>query len=385
MKKRNNISILNYWWAANYGANLTAYALNKLIPNSLLVDNTDFKQDLVENKYLFHKNFAKKYLKTINKSSILQNTKACVYITGSDQVFRPYLNQNISSDYFLDFANYHSKKIAFSASFGVDKERFIKENSEETVLQMKNSLKSFDFISVREKSGIEICRDILGIEAEWIIDPVFILEKSNYDKLTNNSTVDCSDKTVSYMMNSNIDNFNGEQTTELFASKYSVENWLNAIKTCKLFITNSFHGVCFAIIFNKPFICIVNSETGGARYNSLFEMLGIENQCINSIDEIYERDCVFKVDWNRVNRRIDEERQRGLEFLKKALNAPWGKFEEKQAVRTKYLEDRVSELECQANLKYQIKKELWNLWLVIFHKYLPEPVKNLIRKLRGKK
>ena len=114
-------------------------------------------------------------------------------------------------------------------------------------------------------------------------------------------------------------------------------------------------------------------------------MLGIENQCINSIDEIYERDCVFKVDWNRVNRRIEEERQRGLEFLKKALDAPCGKFEEKQAVRTKYLEDRVCELEQQANLKYQIKKELWNLWLVIFHKYLPEPVKNLIRKLRGKK
>ena len=114
-------------------------------------------------------------------------------------------------------------------------------------------------------------------------------------------------------------------------------------------------------------------------------MLGIENQCINSIEEIYEKDCVFKVDWDVVNRRIEEERRRGLEFLKKALDAPCGKFEEKQAVRTKYLEDRVAELESQANLKYQIKKELWNLWLVIFHKYLPEPVKNIIRKLRGKK
>ena len=48
-------------------------------------------------------------------------------------------------------------------------------------------------------------------------------------------------------------------------------------------------------------------------------MLGIENQCVNSIDEIYEKDCVFKVDWDVVNRRIEEERQRGVEKLKKAL------------------------------------------------------------------
>lgn len=380
----NNTYIFNYWWAANYGANLTAYALNKLIPNSLLVDNHDFKQDLIENKCIFHKSFAKKYIKTVNISSKFTNYNNCSYITGSDQVFRPCLNKSIASDYFLNFANPNSKKIAFSASFGVDKKRFLKENAEETIMQMRNSLKSFDFISVREKSGVEICQDIFGVEAEWIIDPVFILEKSNYDVLTNNSTFDCTDKIVSYMINSNIDNFNGEKTLELFASKYSVENWLNAIKTCKLFITNSFHGVCFAIIFNKPFVCIVNSETGGARYNSLFEMLGIENQCISDINEIYEKDCIFNFDWNWVNEQINYERQRGLEFLQKTLDAPVGKQKEKEEVRTIYLEEKVIKLEKQANLKYQLKKELWNLWLVIWHKYLPEPIKTIIRLARNK-
>ena len=40
-------------------------------------------------------------------------------------------------------------------------------------------------------------------------------------------------------------------------------------------------------------------------------------QCINDVKEIYERDCIFKVDYDVVNKRIEEERQRGLDFLKK--------------------------------------------------------------------
>ena len=54
--------------------------------------------------------------------------------------------------------------------------------------------------------------------------------------------------------------------------KPSVSNWLNAIKTCKFLITDSFHGVCFAIIFNKPFVCIKNQDRGGARFDTLCEL-----------------------------------------------------------------------------------------------------------------
>lgn len=31
---------------------------------------------------------------------------------------------------------------------------------------------------------------------------------------------------------------------------------------CEFFITDSFHGVCFALIFNKPFLCINNPMRG---------------------------------------------------------------------------------------------------------------------------
>ena len=39
------------------------------------------------------------------------------------------------------------------------------------------------------------------------------------------------------------------------------------------------------------------------------------------VNEIFEKDCIFKVDYDVVNKRIEEERKRGLDFLKMALEA----------------------------------------------------------------
>lgn len=399
----HNIYITNFWFSRdNYGANLTAFALQCLLNNSYLIDNSLWKNDIAYRKWTFSFDFQKTYLKTtkrMDKNCEQLNNTSNTFITGSDQVFRPIYTQDNPELYWLDFVKSTSKKIAFSASFGVNKDSFLEENAPEVIEHMKNSLHSFDFISVREKSGVEICRDVLGVEAEWIIDPVFVLDRSKYDELITNANGKIlkqvqNDTIVSYVLDTNkeykkaykyLSEKYGGEVVETANSNISVESWLKSIRDCKLFVTDSFHGMCFAIIFNKPFICISNKSRGAARFESIVEMLGIENQCINSIDETYTKDCIFKVDYEKVNQRIEEERQKGLAFLQKALESPIGKFEEKQAVRTQYLEETVCKLEQQANLKYQIKKELWNLWLIIFHKYLPKTMKNLIRRIRGSK
>ena len=383
METNKKFYIFNYWWAANYGACLTGFAINKLIKNSYLVNNEEYVQKLRESNFSFHRNFAKKYLKTVDKSRDLINKDNCIYVTGSDQVFRPSINKKVASDYFLNFAKPSCKKIAFSASFGLDKERFLEENSKETIEKIKTYLDSFDFISVREKSGIEICKDLFDTKAELIIDPVFIIDKSKYEELLNNATKDYSDKIVSYMINDSLCEYKGEKTVELFASNMPVENWLNAIKTCKLFITNSFHGVCFAIIFNKPFICIINSEHGSARYDSLFEMLGMENKCINSADKITDT-CIFSSDYEEINQNICKEKQKGLIFLKKITESSVDKIEKKMNIRCSYLEEEIYKLEEKTNLKYQIKNGLKCFWLIIWIKFLPKQLKFIINLFRNK-
>ena len=392
----DNICIMNYWWSGNYGASLTAYALQQLL-NGYHTELADFEDKHYLNTVSncnFAQEFASKYLKVSKPIQLLSDFFSLtrnVFIAGSDQIFRPLGNFDNKRQYYLDFVLPDAKKIAFSASFATDKQQFLREASNFQQECIKRSLKSFDCISVREKSGIEICKDLFDVEAEWIIDPVFILEKTEYDKLIKSSSMNFKDKIVSYILDKNrkykkaykyLKNIYNIDVIETADTGISVEDWLSSIKNCKFMITDSFHGLCFAIIFNKPFICVLNKTRGAARFESILEMLGIENQCISSIDEIYQKDCIFKINYEKVNQNIEKEQEKGLNFLNKALNTPSGKEKEKTECRMKYLENLVSDLEKQATLKYQIKKSLWELWLFIFYKFLPEPIKNLIRFIR---
>ena len=409
----NKIYITNFWHTRdNYGANLTAFALQEALQQlgfeNKLVNNPIFANEIKLKKFFGFK-FQQQHLKTtqkIGQNAGILNSDGEIFITGSDQVFRPIYTQKKLDQYLLDFVTQNKKKIAFSASFGVDKEQFLKENSQEIIEHMKNSLKSFDFISVREKSGVEICKDLFDVDAQWIIDPVFILDKSKYDELIENESchseldsesnimrsrnefgMTFDDKIVAYVLDTSNDYKKAYKylvkkydtnVIETANSNISVESWLKSIRDCKLFVTDSFHGMCFAMIFNKPFICLANKSRGRARFDSICEMLCVENRCIDSINEVYEKDCVFKVDYAVTNERIEQERQKGLEFLKTALEAPVKITQEKIDSRITYLENRVKELETDNNLKYQLKKYLWEKWLIIYHVCLPTPIKNII-------
>lgn len=389
------VYIQNFWYVNNYGACLTAYALYTIIKN------LDYQVELINisnvGEYLAYqfRNFIEKYCKTTKRIKTFSELeqiidKNAIYITGSDQVLRPFLIKDKLSKFLFDYVG-EAKKIAFSASFGKNKEEFVKETSKEILDKMKRSLESFDIVSAREKNGIEICKDIFGIEAIEIIDPVFILDKSYYYQLTENLKKR-SDEYIASCIFEKKDNKSDEflskkyncKVVELHNSNFSIEDWLNTILNCKFLVTNSYHAMCFAIIFNKPFIALSKDMGAGSRFESLFELLGIQNQSINSVDEIYQKDCIFKLDYDSVNKEIAKQREFGFEFLHEALEYQAGHFEEKQLVRTEYLEETICRLEAQSNLKYQIKKELWYLWLIIFHKFLPEGIKNIIRNLKGK-
>lgn len=374
------IYITNFWYAVNYGANLTAYALYKLINDlygQVYLNNNLKLFEKISCRQFYVKNFFDKYcqIKKYNKR------KNVILITGSDQVFNPNCEPEYHHSNMLNFAKMGDKKIAFSASFGVDKEQFVKENSPKTIENMKQSLKSFDFISVREKSGVEICKDLFDVEAECIIDPVFILDRKYWEQLISKSNVNTKGKIVSYFFNKTKQHHLAYKylskkyslpIIELATYKYSPEDWLSAIKNCEFLITNSFHGICFAIIFNKKFICLSKETNKSARFESLFELLHIKNKSV-SLDEIYNRDCIFDVDYDLVNKIILQEQQKGLNFLKKVLTEKADTTEEKIVAKQKAIDNYAG-----YNFSFNLPKIIWKIWLIIYFKYLPNQLKNVI-------
>jgi hypothetical protein len=99
----------------------------------------------------------------------------------------------------------------------------------------------------------------------------------------------------------------------------SVTKWLRAFLDAKIVVADSFHGTVFSILFNKPFWAISNSERGNARFDSLLGLFGLKGRLINSSDEI-PNDWDAPIDWDTVNKIIEEERNKSLRVLKDALS-----------------------------------------------------------------
>ena len=99
------------------------------------------------------------------------------FMVGSDQVWRPRYSPCIT-DYFLKEIPVNTKalKIAYAASFGTSNWEF----SEEDTLECARLAKLFDKISVREKSGIRLCQENLGIQAQYVLDPTLMLDAGDY-------------------------------------------------------------------------------------------------------------------------------------------------------------------------------------------------------------
>ena len=268
-------------------------------------------------------------VKALNVSSI---------IVGSDQVWRPKYTPFIYNHY-LDFIDSHSgvKKIAYAASFGVDTWEYTGVQSE----RCKELAKDFNNISVREKSGIKLCNEYLGVDAIQVLDPTMLLTKEDYLSLIDYSNVPIRKGLFTYLLDDNNRKrklvnevevalqikefknqpkaFRGNKSTDIYDYIVpSVEGWIKAFDQADFVITDSFHGTVFSIIFNKPFLAIVNEQKGASRFISLLESLGLEDRLVNE-DCIVEQ-TIFgkKIDYKSVNTKLNVLRNEGFDFLKQS-------------------------------------------------------------------
>lgn len=266
------------------------------------------------------------------------------YIVGSDQVWRPSFVKRIE-DMFFDFIKEEDvKRIAFAASFGVDEWLFTKKQEN----NCSKLAKKFDAISVREDSGLFLCENYFNVQANHILDPTLLLNRYDYEKLIGDVYDDKSTQLTSYILDLSD---NKKQIIEHVANKLNlkidfignpnsqkqdisyleriippVEMWLDGFRKAKFVVTDSFHGVVFSIIFNKPFLCIGNKRRGMARFNSLLKTFELDYRLIdpdnNQLDSInYEIDNIIqtKIDFERIQLIINKEKNKSINFLKEAL------------------------------------------------------------------
>ena len=233
--------------------------------------------------------------------------QADCYIVGSDQVWNFWgvklsKCKNLVHAYFLDFGKAETKRIAYAASWGK------KELSEDFVTEISPLLARFNYISVREKSGIEICKQC-GIGNVTVrCDPTLLLSAEQYRLLYQiEATENHIKKYVFVYRLSNPCDFPMKSLLE-WAQKRQLEVvyvtanglydsyektyptitlWLSLIDHAEYVITNSFHCCVFSLIFKKKFgVVPLNKSCSGmnSRIETLSELFGIKPRWIKQND-----------------------------------------------------------------------------------------------------
>ena len=353
-----DIGYVGWWDSKNYGSALTSFAMNRTLKNKglrvLMLEHGGIKPGANSYGLEFARHFYECSKITDTKDFARFNNVCDTFLVGSDQLWNWWnIRNNHMEFFFLNFVNPGHKRIAYATSFGKDNTDF----PDDKRLRVSYHLSKFDAISVREKSGVDICKNEFGVEATHVLDPVFLCDMDSYNEILSLSKVkEHKEYLFSYILDPTEDKIqmvketaknlglpyriaidalrdndeHSRQVVERLLKEDSnvltdlrIEDWLKYIANASYVTTDSFHGFCFSIIFNKQVIAYINPRRGKARFESIAQTTGLENRLITASSQISERNLVgSKIDYSIVNQRLDAERERSQKWLDNALNKP---------------------------------------------------------------
>lgn len=265
-----------------------------------------------------------------------QDGKFDSFVVGSDQVWREEYAPEIT-DYFLGFLPDSDRrpKVAYAASFGLERVGI----SDEKLERCRQLSQKFTSVSVREQSAVRLAKEVLAIDARWVLDPTLLLTAEDYQFAGRSKGKNWAGL-VTYILDSSEGKSQMVDDVAIALSlpvkaislcpldkngfpavMLPVEWWHDAFAQADFVVTDSFHGCVFSIINRKPFIAIANHERGLDRFTSLLGQLGLMNRLVFSVEEYSQnrKTLLAPIDYVPVEKRLCELRKCSLAFLREAL------------------------------------------------------------------
>lgn len=261
-------------------------------------------------------------------------------ITGSDQLWSP---AGLSTNFYnLMFVPHDIRKISYASSFGV---RDIPWYQRKRTAQF---LKRIEYISMRENQGSEIVKKLIGRDVPTILDPVFMFDENDWEKLIPRKIEINEPYIFAYFLGSNpihretVKNVSKQLNCKIIALRHldqyveadeqfgdfapydvSPDRFLNLLRGASYVCTDSFHGACFSIINRKKFI-VFNRYQDNSKYSKNSR---IDTLCINlglqsrryKDDKLFYNQLIAPIDYNSVEERLSNLRKISFSYLNQAL------------------------------------------------------------------
>lgn len=364
------IGIITMHKVLNFGSALQAYALQKIL-NNYGYDNEIIDYDFPPHKSFFerfmytlrfwfyqlrtgtlHKRAKIRYFAAFYKQNFRLSQKRYnqqtitgandiydAFITGSDQVWNPTWTKD-DTTFLLSFAAENKPRCSYASSFAVD------HISDSYRCIYKRYLSRYQRISVREKSGVNIVKNLIKKNPDVVLDPTLLLTNEDYKELSKQSRLHIEGSYILvYMLGYMYDPFPevnhivrlvherlGGKVVYMNTGKYTVYRkdcicvehlgpceFVSLIENASFVITSSFHGTAFASIFNKPLLSTVKSLTDtDGRMPSLLKQIGGEQSIIE-----YNATNVDLTDINRYRcslEDLEKQRKKSIAILLDNMN-----------------------------------------------------------------
>lgn len=372
----NNVAILTYHSAYNFGSVLQAYATQTALArlgysaeiiNYRLDEQKYFYQRLLRLKYgpktaikdllllpiagkrlerarRFEKFILERLVTTREVSTPEQVAelwgKYDVIISGSDQIWSKNshelrANSWENMDPYL-LKGFPGRKISYASSIG--------SMTDEQLQRILPCVNEFDAISFREVSAAKRMGRMLDRKPETVLDPTLLLDRQDWidafdlrengDKyillysLRNPQTLrkllrltaklaeqrGCKVRVVAPFAWLPIVNRRIE-----FHPEYGPVDFLNALYGAEAVVTDSYHGTVLSVNFGKEFYTI--GGNGGTKYRmkDALELLGLGMRMRDTLDEISIDSC-SAIHYEMVDERLKRLKEKSIDYLRRAMD-----------------------------------------------------------------
>ena len=278
--------------------------------------------------------FAQKYMNLTKHYSTYEELTGLeeqfdVISTGSDQVFNC---NKIPFDQIRGYCqDFHSsaRKVAYAGSMGDGVAEYIDKLT---------ALRDFEYISLREDYNKETLEKMTGKEVDVVCDPTYLHDRQEYEKiakdrmykkpyilcycLTNPKKLYDMAKEVKRLTGLDVVVIARQPGVKIRADKVykNVEprEFLSLVQHAEYVVTNSFHGVAFSTIFEKPFFVYASSKTKKARIKERLAKFELADRIVYDDSPEITREQL-SVDFTYAKKVVEQDRAHCMEFIKKAI------------------------------------------------------------------
>lgn len=261
-----------------------------------------------------------------------------VYVAGSDQIWNPTCvsdNSKIDPGYFLTFAENEKKLISYASSMGGYR------YTEQQLSEVTAFLLRFDALSVREKDTKQYLERALNRKVEHVLDPTLLLERSEWLQLLPEHSSHAKEYGDYILLYTVPKSPLISATVRYIADKLKLKvvaldqgltagakvnkqvrdagpiDFIDWFSKAKFVVTDSFHGTCFAVNFEVPFVA-VSPGVHSNRVKSLLDLIGLEDRMVSNLGDLANIEMDFS--YEKAVALLSVHRDNSIKYLERALN-----------------------------------------------------------------